>query len=89
MAVVERYIRGCLTVMRAAHRTRRSAQLGSPLASAFLLIWYPQEWWDWTSNPTTDLFSWAAATIALAIGAAATTATPWRTKNLVPKMSGR
>lgn len=30
MAVVERYIRGCLTVMRAAHRTRRSAQLGSP-----------------------------------------------------------
>ncbi|MCX4970939.1 hypothetical protein [Streptomyces sp. NBC_00654] len=51
-----------------------------PLASAFLLIWYPQEWWDWTSNSTTDLFSWAVATIALAVGAAAATATPWRRK---------
>lgn len=51
-----------------------------PLASAFLLIWYPQEWWDWTSNSTTDLFSWAVAVITLAVGAAASTATPWRRK---------
>ncbi|EFE74141.1 hypothetical protein K7395_26760 [Streptomyces filamentosus] len=51
-----------------------------PLASAFLLIWYPHEWWDWTSNSVTDLFSWAVAMSALAVGAAATTATPWRMK---------
>ncbi|MFD8581817.1 hypothetical protein ACFV2A_02895 [Streptomyces californicus] len=51
-----------------------------PLASTFLLIWYPQEWWDWTSNSFTDLFSWTITAIALALGMAATTATPWRRK---------
>ncbi|MFF0450838.1 hypothetical protein ACFYT4_31410 [Streptomyces sp. NPDC004609] len=49
-----------------------------PLASAFFLIWYPHNWWDWTANPSTDLFSWAVAAIALSVGVAATAATPWR-----------
>ncbi|MEV7427766.1 MULTISPECIES: hypothetical protein [unclassified Streptomyces] len=49
-----------------------------PLTSAFLLIWYPLKWWDWTSTPATDAFSWAAAAIALTVGFAATAATPWR-----------
>ncbi|MFI1190392.1 hypothetical protein [Streptomyces californicus] len=51
-----------------------------PLASAFLLIWYPQEWWDWTSNSFTDLFSWAVTAMVLSVGTAATMATPWRRK---------
>ncbi|MFI1786655.1 hypothetical protein [Streptomyces rubiginosohelvolus] len=52
-----------------------------PLASALVLIWYPQEWWDWTANSATDLASWAAAAVALAVGATASAATPWRTRN--------
>jgi hypothetical protein len=51
-----------------------------PLASAFFPIWYPHNWWDWTKNPAADLFSWAAAAIALSVGVAATAATPWRRK---------
>ncbi|WP_338119373.1 hypothetical protein [Streptomyces parvus] len=51
-----------------------------PLASALLLIWYPQTWWDWTSNSATDLFSWTVAAAALAVGATASAATPWRAK---------
>lgn len=49
-----------------------------PMASAFFLIWYPLNWWDWTATPATDLVSWAVAVIALAIGTAATAVTPWR-----------
>ncbi|MFF1781928.1 hypothetical protein [Streptomyces virginiae] len=49
-----------------------------PLASAFFLIWYPLNWWDWTSRSATDFFSWAVAVLALFLGAAATAATPWR-----------
>ncbi|MEU4181018.1 hypothetical protein [Streptomyces sp. NPDC026589] len=52
-----------------------------PLASALVLIWYPQEWWDWTANPATDLVSWTAAAVALAAGATASAATSWRTKS--------
>ncbi|MFE3676083.1 hypothetical protein [Streptomyces griseus] len=51
-----------------------------PLASALFLIWYPQTWWDWTSNPATDLFSWTAAAASLTMGATASAATPWRVK---------
>ncbi|MDT0491359.1 hypothetical protein RM717_12675 [Streptomyces griseus] len=51
-----------------------------PLASALLLIWYPQTWWDWTSKSATDLFSWTVAAVALAVGVAASAATPWRTR---------
>ncbi|MCX5345834.1 hypothetical protein [Streptomyces atratus] len=51
-----------------------------PLASALFVIWYPLNWWDWTANPATDLFSWAVAAVALTIGVAATAATPWRRK---------
>ncbi|MFC4517326.1 hypothetical protein [Streptomyces ehimensis] len=51
-----------------------------PLASAFFLIWYPHNWWDWTANPASDFFSWAVAVIALSAGVAATAATPWRRK---------
>lgn len=51
-----------------------------PLASAFFLIWYPHNWWDWTSNPATDRFSWAVAVLALSLGVAATAATTWRRK---------
>ncbi|MEE1751834.1 hypothetical protein [Streptomyces sp. SP18CS02] len=54
-----------------------------PLASAFLLIWYPRNWWDWTANPATDLFSWAVAACALTMGIAATAATPWRRRLLL------
>ncbi|NWF26673.1 hypothetical protein HW130_10355 [Streptomyces sp. PKU-EA00015] len=49
-----------------------------PMASAFPLIWYPRNWWDWTAKPATDPVSWAVAVIALAIGITATAATPWR-----------
>lgn len=52
-----------------------------PLASALVLIWYPQEWWDWTANCATDLVSWVAAAAALAVGATASAATSWRTRN--------
>ncbi|ROV67036.1 hypothetical protein D3105_18885 [Streptomyces globisporus] len=52
-----------------------------PLASALVLIWYPQEWWDWTANSATDLVSWAAAAVALAVGATASAATSWRTRD--------
>ncbi|MFJ4770815.1 hypothetical protein ACIP88_17125 [Streptomyces uncialis] len=51
-----------------------------PLTSAFFLIWYPHSWWDWTSNPATDLFSWTVAATALSAGVAATATTPWRMK---------
>ncbi|WP_202121254.1 hypothetical protein [Streptomyces sp. BA2] len=51
-----------------------------PLASVLFLVWYPNNWWDWTANPPTDLFSWAVAAIALSIGVTATAATPWRRK---------
>lgn len=51
-----------------------------PLASAFFLIWYPHDWWDWTSNSASDSFSWAVAVLALSLGVAATAATPWRRK---------
>ncbi|MGW8726320.1 hypothetical protein ACWGNF_09905 [Streptomyces sp. NPDC055808] len=53
-----------------------------PLASAFALIWYPLNWWDWTANSPGDLFSWAVAGISLAIGTAATATTPWRRRDL-------
>ncbi|MEU4096685.1 hypothetical protein [Streptomyces sp. NPDC026673] len=51
-----------------------------PLASALFVIWYPLNWWDWTTNPATDLFSWTVAAVGLCVGIAATAATPWRTK---------
>ncbi|MFD4835754.1 hypothetical protein ACFWPV_38830 [Streptomyces uncialis] len=54
-----------------------------PLASAFFLIWYPHSWWDWTSNPATDPFSWTVAATALSVGVAATAATPWRRKTIL------
>ncbi|MCX5307323.1 MULTISPECIES: hypothetical protein [Streptomyces] len=54
-----------------------------PLASAFFLIWYPLNWWDWTSNSATDFFSWAVAVLALSLGAAATAATPWRRRTFL------
>ncbi|MEE4492038.1 hypothetical protein [Streptomyces sp. BE230] len=54
-----------------------------PLASAFSLIWYPQSWWDWTSNSFTDLFSWIVAAVTLSSGVAANAATPWRRKSLL------
>ncbi|MFD6184657.1 hypothetical protein [Streptomyces goshikiensis] len=60
-----------------------------PLASAFFLIWYPQHWWDWTSNSATDRFSWAVAVLALSLGVAATAATPWRRKALLLALGGR
>ena len=49
-----------------------------PMASAFLLIWYPLGWWDWTANPAADPLSWAFAGGALTMGTAAIAATPWR-----------
>ncbi|MFE6165355.1 hypothetical protein ACFQ7F_41360 [Streptomyces sp. NPDC056486] len=49
-----------------------------PLTSVLFLVWYPLNWWDWTANPATDLFSWAIAAIALSLGVTATAATPWR-----------
>ncbi|MFI5942536.1 hypothetical protein [Streptomyces uncialis] len=54
-----------------------------PLASAFFLIWYPHSWWDWTSSPATDPFSWTVAATALSVGVAATAATPWRRKTFL------
>ncbi|MEU7021182.1 hypothetical protein ABZ990_11070 [Streptomyces sp. NPDC046203] len=54
-----------------------------PTASAFLLIWYPLNWWDWTVNPATDLLSWVLAATALAVGVVATAATPWRRRVLL------
>ncbi|MEU8760990.1 hypothetical protein [Streptomyces sp. NPDC048659] len=54
----------------------------APLASALLLAWYPLGWWDWTSNPASDASSWTAAVLALALGVAATAATPWRRHTL-------
>ncbi|UUU44158.1 hypothetical protein [Streptomyces sp. NBC_00162] len=54
-----------------------------PLASAFFLIWYPHNWWDWTSNSATDRFSWAVAVLALSLGVTATAATPWRRKTFL------
>ncbi|MFF1693395.1 hypothetical protein ACFVXC_07200 [Streptomyces sp. NPDC058257] len=51
-----------------------------PLASVLFLVWYPGDWWDWTSNPATDVFSWTVAAIALGLGVTATAATPWRRK---------
>ncbi|MFD4920530.1 hypothetical protein ACFRSX_10525 [Streptomyces goshikiensis] len=60
-----------------------------PLASAFFLIWYPQNWWDWTSNSATDRFSWAVAVLALSLGVAATAATPWRRKTFLGGADGR
>lgn len=59
-----------------------------PLASAFFLIWYPQNWWDWTSNSATDRFSWAVAVLALSLGVAATAATPWRRKTFLGGADG-
>ncbi|MFD7575387.1 hypothetical protein ACFV6U_33520 [Streptomyces sp. NPDC059810] len=56
-----------------------------PMASAFLLIWYPLNWWDWTANPASDPFSWCAAAVSLALGAAATAATPWRRRAFLRK----
>lgn len=56
-----------------------------PLVSAFFLIWYPLNWWDWTADPADDVFSWTAAAIALTIGVAATAATPWRRKVIFPR----
>ncbi|MER7536020.1 hypothetical protein ABTX77_14700 [Streptomyces sp. NPDC097704] len=56
-----------------------------PMASTFLLIWYPLNWWDWTVNPADDPFSWVVAAVALAMGTAATAATPWRRKVLLPR----
>ncbi|MFJ8730472.1 hypothetical protein [Streptomyces bauhiniae] len=53
-----------------------------PLASAFFLIWYPYNWWDWTANSPGDPFSWTVAGISLATGTAATAATPWRRRDL-------
>lgn len=55
-----------------------------PLTSVLFLVWYPLTWWDWTSAPATDLFSWTVAAIALLLGVAATAATPWRRKVLLP-----
>ncbi|MGW7085183.1 hypothetical protein ACWGH2_17065 [Streptomyces sp. NPDC054871] len=49
-----------------------------PLASVLFLVWYPNNWWDWTANPPIDLFSWAVAAVALSLGVTATAATPWR-----------
>ncbi|MFB9513962.1 hypothetical protein [Streptomyces purpureus] len=54
-----------------------------PMASAFLLVWYPLHWWDWTANPAGDPASWIVATVALAMGIAATAATPWRRRALL------
>ncbi|MGW6021128.1 hypothetical protein [Streptomyces sp. NPDC055099] len=51
-----------------------------PLTSVLFLVWFPLNWWDWTANPATDLFSWAVAAIALSLGVASTAATPWRRK---------
>lgn len=51
-----------------------------PLSAAFLLIWYPHNRWDWTSNSATDLISWAVAAVALTVGVFAIAATPWRRK---------
>ncbi|WP_329467407.1 hypothetical protein [Streptomyces sp. NBC_01431] len=56
-----------------------------PLTSAFLLVWYPLNWWDWTANPAADPYSWAAAALALFVGSAATAATPWRRKVIFRK----
>ncbi|MFB7747071.1 hypothetical protein [Streptomyces sp. NPDC056132] len=53
-----------------------------PLASALLLIWYPQTWWDWTANPPTGYFSWMFAAVVLAAGIATTAITPWRSRTL-------
>ncbi|MFH8490166.1 hypothetical protein [Streptomyces longisporoflavus] len=54
-----------------------------PLASVLFLIWYPGDWWDWTANAAADPFSWAAAAIALLLGATATAATPWRRRTFL------
>lgn len=51
-----------------------------PLGSAFLVIWYPANWWDWTANPANDEFSWAVAGVAQFAGITATSATGWRRK---------
>lgn len=51
-----------------------------PLTSVLFLVWYPGNWWDWTANPATDLFSWAITVIALTVGVTAIAATPWRRK---------
>ncbi|MER8235905.1 hypothetical protein [Streptomyces sp. NPDC094049] len=55
-----------------------------PMASAFLLIWYPLNWWDWTASPADNAVGWATAVIALAMGVTATAATPWRRRALLP-----
>jgi hypothetical protein len=53
-----------------------------PLASALLLAWYPQNWWDWTANSASDAASWWGAAIALTLGIATTSVTPWRGRAL-------
>jgi hypothetical protein len=52
-----------------------------PLTSAFLLVWYPRNRWDWTSNAATDPLSWTVTAFTLAVGVIASAATPWRMKS--------
>ncbi|MFT9667138.1 hypothetical protein ACMZ5F_00645 [Streptomyces rhizosphaericola] len=52
-----------------------------PLASAFPLIWYPQQWWDWTFTSAGDPFSWAFAAFTLSVGAGVNAATAWRRRS--------
>ncbi|MEV7778724.1 hypothetical protein [Kitasatospora sp. NPDC088351] len=55
-----------------------------PLASVFPLTYWQYDaqgrnrWWDWTNQPPTAWPCWALAVVALGIGCAAMTLTPWR-----------
>lgn len=66
-----------------AHVVGQQLSWTLPLTSVLFLVWYPGSWWDWTSNPPADPFSWIAAATALSLGVTATAATPWRRKALV------
>jgi hypothetical protein len=57
-----------------------------PLGAAFLVIWYPETWWDWTAAPGTDVFSWGLAATAQLAGIGAIAATDWRRKVAVGRL---
>jgi hypothetical protein len=57
-----------------------------PLGSAFLVVWFPESWWDWTATSGTDVFSWVLAATAQLAGICAIAATGWRWKVATGKL---
>ncbi|RPK65646.1 hypothetical protein EES43_07945 [Streptomyces sp. ADI96-02] len=49
-----------------------------PLASAFPLVWFGPNRWNWTESSAADGLGWTIAAASLAVGSTAVAATRWR-----------